>query len=114
MDTERSEAVLSTDSPDDDEAKEAAFDALVPGFRNTNHNMNSLKIGFDEGWHARSRVSAIRPLLAANETMQSALRVIVDSLAPTMSFWGEDLPDPVAVGYARGTAIRALEEVAND
>lgn len=45
--------------------------------------------------------------------LQSALRVIVDSLAPSMSFWGEDLPDPVSIGYARGTALRALEEGAN-
>jgi hypothetical protein len=40
---------------DDDEAKEAAFDALLPSYRNTNITPNHLKIGFDEGWAARSR-----------------------------------------------------------
>lgn len=53
-------------------------------------------------------------LLAANETLKSALKVIVDSLAPSMRFGEEDLPDPVSIGYARGTALRAIEEVAND
>lgn len=47
-------------------------------------------------------------LLAANETLQSALRVIAESLAR------EDPPLQISIGYARGTALRALEEVAND
>lgn len=46
-------------------------------------------------------------LLAANETLQSALRVIAESLAR------EDPPLQISIGYARGTAVRALEEVAN-
>ena len=46
-------------------------------------------------------------LLAANETLKSALRVIAESLAR------EDPPLQISIGYARGTALRALEEVAN-
>ncbi len=46
-------------------------------------------------------------LLSANETLQSALRVIAESLAR------EDPPLQISIGYARGTALRALEEVAN-
>lgn len=63
---------------------------------------------------ARDLERELNATIAANETLKSALRSIVSSLAPTMSFWGEDLPDPVAIGYARGTALRALEEAAND
>jgi hypothetical protein len=40
---------------DDDEAKEAAFDAMVPTYRTTDHSLNTLKIGFDEGWAAARR-----------------------------------------------------------
>jgi hypothetical protein len=44
---------------DTDEEKEAAFDAIVPMYKaHTNVNLNLLKIGFDEGWSARSKLSA--------------------------------------------------------
>jgi hypothetical protein len=43
---------VSSISTTDDEAKEAAFDALEPSYRNTNVNLNHAKIGFDEGWAA--------------------------------------------------------------
>lgn len=49
-----------------------------------------------------------RALLAANETLQSALRVIVESLTR------EDPPHQISIGYALGTARRALCEVSND
>lgn len=44
----------------------------------------------------------------ANETLQSALRVIVESLTR------EDPPHQLSIGYALGTARRALNEVSND
>lgn len=63
---------------------------------------------------AREFEREINALLTEKETLKSALRCVVDSLAPTMSFWGEDLPSSLSIGYARGTALRALEELAND
>lgn len=52
--------------------------------------------------HILSGEATCRKAVQTIETLQSALRSIASSLA------GEPLP--VDVGYARGTALRALEE----